>query len=111
MWSKSLLNYQVPKPPDHHRTAPDIPIDPQSEQVDVLTIKCSGCKCKLWKYKKIGSGKVLRCHKDRIGKRFDVQERDGMLICPCGRVIASDMGRYYKMHSESFSHTGTKDTA
>ncbi len=76
----------------------------------MLTIKCSGCKAKLWKYKKIGPGKVLRCHKARIGKRFEVQERDGKLICPCGREIASDMGRFYKMLPVTFIHTGTKDS-
>ncbi|SDB56672.1 hypothetical protein SAMN05660653_02833 [Desulfonatronum thiosulfatophilum] len=77
----------------------------------MLTIKCSGCKCKLWKYKKIGPGKVLRCHKSRISKRFDIMERDGMLFCPCGRSIATDMGRFYKMHVDAFTYTGTKDAA
>lgn len=77
----------------------------------MLTIKCSSCKIKLWKYKKIGPGKVLRCHKARISKRFAVLEQDGQLLCPCGKVIATDMGRYYKMHADGFIHTGTKDTA
>ncbi|SMP52185.1 hypothetical protein SAMN06295888_107141 [Desulfonatronum zhilinae] len=77
----------------------------------MLTIKCSGCKAKLWKYKKIGPGKVLRCHKARISKRFEVQERGDKLICPCGREIAADRGRYFKMHPDAFTHTGTKDTA
>ncbi|WP_045223171.1 hypothetical protein [Desulfonatronum thioautotrophicum] len=77
----------------------------------MLTIKCSGCKAKLWKYKKIGPGKVLRCHKTRISKRFEVLERNGVLLCPCGREIASDMGRFYKMHPEAFLHTGTKDSS
>ena len=76
----------------------------------MLIIRCSGCKAKLWKYKKIGPGKVLRCHKTRITRHFEVQERDGALVCPCGREIATDMGRFYKMHAEAFTHTGTKET-
>ena len=77
----------------------------------MLTIKCSGCKRKLLKYKKIGPGKVLRCHKSRISRQFDVVEREDRLFCPCGRSIATDMGRFYKMHADAFTYTGTKNTA
>ena len=74
----------------------------------MLTIKCSGCKQKLFKYHKIGPGQVLRCHKDRIGKRFQVQVQEGKLFCSCGRVIGRDKGRYFSMDKNAFTSSGTK---
>ncbi|MFP4284969.1 MAG: hypothetical protein ACLFQG_05395 [Desulfovermiculus sp.] len=76
----------------------------------MLTIKCSGCKHKLFKYYKIGPGQVLRCHKDRIGKQFEVQVREGKLLCSCGRVIGRDKGRYYSMDKNAFTYSGTKSS-
>jgi len=38
----------------------------------MMTTKCSACKQKLFKYYKIGPGQVLPCHKDRIGRRFEI---------------------------------------
>jgi len=75
----------------------------------MLTIKCSGCKRKLWKYYKEGPGAVLRCHKRRITRKLDCLEKDKMIICPCGQVVGRDQGRYYKMISRAFTYTGTKD--
>lgn len=77
----------------------------------MLTIKCSGCKRKLFKYRKIGPGKVLRCHKARIVKKIDIVEQVDSLVCPCGQVVGLDMGRFFKMNADMFIHTGTKDTA
>lgn len=74
----------------------------------MLTIKCSGCKTKLFKYKKIGSGKVLRCHKSRITKILNCRERQGSLVCTCGRVVGVDQGSYYKMMASTFTYSGTK---
>ncbi|WP_291320019.1 hypothetical protein [Desulfonatronospira sp.] len=75
----------------------------------MLTIKCSGCKSKLFKYKKVGSGEVLRCHKSRITKWFECLEQEAKISCPCGQVVGIDQGRFYKMNSSAFTYTGTKD--
>lgn len=49
----------------------------------MLTIKCAYCKTKLYKYLKIGKGKVLRCHKDRIKKIYNMPIIDGEDVkCP-----------------------------
>ncbi|MDH5680642.1 MAG: hypothetical protein OEZ36_03575 [Spirochaetota bacterium] len=74
----------------------------------MLTIKCAGCKSKLWKYDKIGQGEVLRCHKDRISKVFSILKHNGKVSCHCGMDIATDMGTFYKMISKSFTYKGTK---
>lgn len=77
----------------------------------MLTIKCSGCKTKLFRYLKIGQGKVLRCHKDRIQKYFNVPDIDGEgnVTCPnCGRLFAKDTPTYYEMIRNGFTYTGYK---
>jgi len=77
----------------------------------MLTIKCSGCKRKLWKYRKTGPGQVLRCHKSRITRKIESLEKDGWIMCPCGQVVGIDQGGFYKMISRAFIFTGTKDTS
>lgn len=77
----------------------------------MLTVKCSGCKRKLWKYKKIGPGEVLRCHKRRITRKFEFEDRDGKVYCLCGQVVGIDKGGFYKMIAKSFTYSGTKDNS
>ncbi|MFP4168509.1 MAG: hypothetical protein ACLFSY_06625 [Desulfonatronovibrionaceae bacterium] len=74
----------------------------------MLIIKCSGCKRKLLKYRKIGPGAVLRCHKSRVDKWLDAEEKHGKLLCLCGRVVGLDKGTYYKMIRKAFTYSGTK---
>lgn len=77
----------------------------------MLIIKCAKCKTKLWRYFKIGKGEVIRCHKGRITRVFNVVEkRENQIFCPsCGSKIGRDMGSFYKMISKNFIYTGTKD--
>ena len=75
----------------------------------MLTIKCSGCKRKLWKYRKVGPGKVLRCHKKRITRQFEYKELEGKVYCACGRAVGIDKGSYYRMIPRSFTCSGIKD--
>lgn len=75
----------------------------------MLTIKCSGCKRKLWKYRKVGPGEVLRCHKSRITRKFEYENKEGRACCPCGQVIGIDKGSYYKMIAKAFTYSGEKD--
>lgn len=74
----------------------------------MLTIHCAACKKKLWKYEKIGHGHVVRCHKERISKWYDIKAVDNKVHCSCGKVIGIDKGSHYRMISNSFTHTGTK---
>ncbi len=72
----------------------------------MLIIRCSKCKGKLFKYKKIGRGRVLKCFKDRIVKQ-NYLIRDGTVFCRCGNIIGSDMGDFIKMRQSSFTYSGT----
>jgi len=74
----------------------------------VLTIRCAACKGKLWQYKKIGPGEVLRCHKNRIVKKYSPLEKNGRIYCSCGKDIGIDKGSFYKMIAKSFTYKGTK---
>lgn len=77
----------------------------------MLTIRCAGCKRKLWKYDKIGHGEVLRCHKSRITKVLDIVLTDDLgekLVCQCGKEIGIDKGSNYKMVKKAFTYSGQK---
>jgi len=77
----------------------------------MLTIRCAGCKRKLWKYDKIGHGEVLRCHKARITKVYDIELIDSegeKLVCHCGKEIGIDKGSNYKMVKKAFTYSGEK---
>ncbi len=76
----------------------------------MLTIKCAGCKRKLWKYEKIGSGEVLRCYRSRITKIYDAEFDGTNVLCPCGKIIGTVMGGYIKMNRHAFVYTGTKQS-
>ncbi len=74
----------------------------------MLTVKCAACRKKLWKYQKLGQGEVIRCHKERISKLYDIEERGGKIYCLCGKVIGIDKGTFYSMVKNAFTYAGTK---
>ena len=74
----------------------------------MLTIKCAACKRKLWKYEKIGKGEVLRCYKDRIERKYEVQFDGDKIICVCGNEIGIDKGSHIKMIKKGFTYSGMK---
>ncbi|WP_320171829.1 hypothetical protein [Maridesulfovibrio sp.] len=74
----------------------------------MLILKCAACRRKLWKYYKIGQGEVHRCHKSRIKKIWNAQERDGKVYCPCGKSFGIDRGSYWTMDKKAFTYSGTK---
>ncbi|OIQ50499.1 hypothetical protein BerOc1_02437 [Pseudodesulfovibrio hydrargyri] len=74
----------------------------------MLVLKCADCRRKLWRYHKIGQGEVHRCHKDRIDKVWNMEERDGKVFCPCGRAVGIDRGSHYAMDRKAFTYKGTK---
>jgi len=75
----------------------------------MLTIKCAKCKTKLFKYRKIGKGQVLKCHKRRIIRDYQIEAVGEEYRCPCGNVIGVDEGSSIKMKDSEFIYTGTKE--
>jgi len=77
--------------------------------VAMLIVKCAACRRKLWKYLKIGKGEVLRCHKDRITRLYEAEEREGKIYCLCGKPVGIDKGGHYSMIRNAFTYAGTKE--
>jgi len=70
------------------------------------TIRCAKCKQKIFKYKKIGKGKLLRCWYEKIIEDYSI--RDGNTIkCACGNVIGSADHKKVKMRYNSFERSGS----
>lgn len=75
----------------------------------MLTIKCARCRRKLFRYLKVGKGRVLHCWKTRITKDYSIREGNRVL-CKCGNLIGIEDQKYIKMHRSAFFYTGTKTT-
>jgi hypothetical protein len=63
-----------------------------------------------WKYDKIGPGRVVRCHKSRITRQYEVVVEGVRVNCLCGQPVGIDKGRFIKMIDKGFTYTGTKRT-
>lgn len=74
----------------------------------MLVLRCASCGRKLWRYDKIGPGELLRCHKDRIDRFYQAVEKNGRILCSCGRSVGIDKGSFYKMIAKGFTYRGTK---
>ncbi|MBA7602907.1 hypothetical protein ES703_10003 [subsurface metagenome] len=72
----------------------------------MLTIKCARCKRKLFKYEKIGTGRLLHLWPDRIKEDHSTHE-DKKVKCRCGNVIGVDQGIWIKLRPQSFTYTGS----
>lgn len=73
----------------------------------MLTIRCAKCKAKLFKYLKIGTGRVLKCHLARISNDRTIRE-NGEVKCSCGNVIGKLEPTCIKMNQNAFIYRGTK---
>ncbi len=74
----------------------------------MLTIKCAACKRKLWKYDKIGQGRVLCCYKDRITQTYAFNQESDKVKCLCGKSVGIDKGNHIQMIGKAFVYRGTK---
>jgi len=74
----------------------------------MLTVRCSRCKRKLFRYEKVGEGRLLRCHKARITRVFEGVFTNTELRCPCGARIGADKGPWFKVLPGSVTVAGTK---
>lgn len=71
----------------------------------MIIIKCAKCKAKLFRYVKIGKGRVLHLWPGRIVEDLSVRDGDGVK-CQCGNVIGKDEGKWLKMKQGAFTRTG-----
>ena len=73
------------------------------KQVDlpVLKIRCARCNKLIFKYLKVGKGRLWHCWKGRIIEDHSVREGNEVR-CVCGNLIGIDKGRYIKLRQRSF---------
>jgi hypothetical protein len=72
----------------------------------MLTIRCAKCKNKLFKYEKIGKGRLLHLWKNRIKEEYKIVKKDNKIFCECGNLIGVDIGIYIKIKKSSITYSG-----
>lgn len=72
----------------------------------MITIKCARCKRKIFRYIKIGEGRLLHCWKARIVEDYSVH--DGKKVkCQCGNLIGIEGEKWIKMKQHTFTYSGS----
>ena len=71
----------------------------------MIIIRCAKCNSKIFKYKKVGKGRLWHCWKERIIKDYSI--RDGSSVkCQCGNVIGVVEGKWIKIYPVRYIITG-----
>ncbi len=73
----------------------------------MITIRCARCNAKVFRYVKIGKGKLWHCWKERIIEDFSIHDGNECR-CKCGNLIGIDEGKWIKLKQHSFITSGTK---
>jgi len=69
----------------------------------ILIIRCSSCDKEIFKYLKIGKGKVWHCWKGRIIE--DYSGHEGKEIrCKCGNLVGIDEGKWIKLKQHAIKY-------
>ena len=72
----------------------------------MIIVKCAKCKRKIFKYRKIGKGKLLHCWKDRLIEDYTLRKQNEVR-CECGNLIGIDEGKWIKIKQHAFFYSGT----
>ena len=72
----------------------------------MITIKCAKCRQKLYKYHKVGKGKVLHCWDAKIIKDYTLIE-DAVVCCTCRNIIGNRVAKGVRMKQNAFTWSGT----
>jgi hypothetical protein len=71
----------------------------------MIIVKCAKCKSKIFKYVKIGKGKLWHCWKDRIIEDNSIRDGD-KVKCQCGNLVGIEQRKWIKMRQHSFTYSG-----
>ncbi len=72
----------------------------------LITIKCAKCRMKIFKYQKIGKGKIIYCWNSRIQKDYSIREQE-LVKCNCGNLIGIMVSKGIRMKQKAFIYSGT----
>jgi len=71
----------------------------------MLTIRCSKCRRKIFKYEKVGKGRLLHCWRNRIIEDHSV--REGMEVrCVCGNLVGIDERKWIRLKQRAITYSG-----
>jgi hypothetical protein len=71
----------------------------------MIIVRCAKCKRKIFKYRKVGKGKLLHCWKDRLIEDYTLRKQNEVR-CECGNLIGIDEGKWIKMKQHTFFTQG-----
>ncbi len=74
----------------------------------MITVRCTECRSRLFKYRKVGKGKLLHCWKGRIVKDYTVKKGRNV-YCTCGSLVGVDEGRWIKLKCSAVFYQGTRE--
>ncbi|MGC9443973.1 MAG: hypothetical protein ACP5E9_03440 [Candidatus Methanospirareceae archaeon] len=73
----------------------------------MIIIRCSRCGRKVFKYQKLGTGRLWHCWNARIVEDYSIRE-DAEVKCPCGAVIGLERAKWIKLKQGVFSYSGAR---
>jgi hypothetical protein len=73
----------------------------------MIVIRCARCRARVFKYVKIGEGRLLHCWKERIVADYSVRVGNEVR-CRCGNLIGIEEGKWIRMKQHSFTYSGTR---
>ncbi len=68
----------------------------------IVIVRCPKCGNKVFKYLKVGRGRLLRCWKNRIISDYSIHNGEEIRCSRCGNLIGIDEGEYIKMKHHMF---------
>lgn len=72
----------------------------------MITVKCIKCKGNIFKYRKIGKGRLWHCWKDRIKLDYSIH-KGNEIQCICGNIVGIEEEKWIKMKQHTFEISGT----
>ncbi len=66
----------------------------------ILTVRCSKCGAKIFRYLKVGEGQLWHCWKNRILEDYSIHDGEE-IRCRCGSLIGVDVGVYIKLRRKA----------
>ncbi|MEX0567587.1 MAG: hypothetical protein Q6363_000300 [Candidatus Njordarchaeota archaeon] len=70
----------------------------------ILIVRCSKCRTKIFKYMKVGSGRLWHCWKSKILEDYSIR-RGEQVVCPkCGSIIGIEKKAYIKLIKGAYSY-------
>jgi hypothetical protein len=72
----------------------------------MYTIRCARCNKRIFKYQKVGKGRLWHCWLSRIVDDNAVYEGNSVK-CSCGNLVGMKKGKYIKLKQHAFTCSGS----